>query len=99
MPASALRSKEFRASVHQEGSWGATKPTEEFDHVMDLHAVHGKDDEFLIEWACDDLDLVEHIGIWTEDGKLTDYDGVMSLPKEAAELLREHGIEVGDEFL
>jgi hypothetical protein len=93
----ALRSKEFKAGVYSEGSWGASALSPEADHVMELHQTGV--DRYMIEWTCDELDVYETIGIWTEDNKLTDYDGVMSLPKEAAELLREHGIEVSDDFL
>lgn len=92
----ALRSKEFKAKVYSEGSWGTDPLSPEADHSMELHQTGV--DRFMIEWTCEELEVYETIGIWVEDNKLTDYDGVMSLPKEAAELLREHGIEVSDDF-
>ncbi len=39
------------------------------------------------------------IGVWWENGRLTDYDGVFSLPKQAVQLLRKVGIVVGDDFI
>jgi hypothetical protein len=53
----------------------------------------------LIEWDIPGLDQTEHIGIWTEKGELTDYDGLMSLPNRAVELLRNAGIKVGEEYV
>ena len=34
------------------------------------------------------------IGLVIEGGELVDYDGVFSLPKEVAQLLRENGVKV-----
>lgn len=99
MTTKALRGKTFTATVYEEGSWGASGQSPEGEHEMDLYAVESKPGQFMIEWSCAELDVYENIGIWTEDNKLTDYDGVMSLPRQAAELLREHGIEVSDDFL
>lgn len=52
----------------------------------------------LIEWVVESRGEVEHIGIWTEDGELTDYDGVFSLPDVAIPLLEKAGIKVGEDF-
>jgi len=52
----------------------------------------------MIEWNIGTLDECEHIGIWTEEGNLTDYDGIMALPLEAAEILEMIGIKVSEEF-
>lgn len=52
----------------------------------------------MIEWVIEALDEVESIGIWTEDGELTDYDGTMCLPEEAIKLLERAGIKVGEDF-
>jgi hypothetical protein len=54
--------------------------------------------EGMIEWeytlADGDGDCVG-IGLWFSDGdkKLTDYDGVFEIPKEAIELLKENGYD------
>lgn len=52
-----------------------------------------------IEWDIPTLDVCENIGIWTEKGALTDYDGVMTLPRPAIKFLRSQGITVGREFV
>ena len=53
----------------------------------------------MIEWDVPKLEVTEHIGIWTEDGKLCDYDGIMGYPpKEAYDLLRSVGIRVPMEY-
>lgn len=53
----------------------------------------------LIEWDIPTLETTEQIGIWTEDGKLCDYDGIMGYPpKEAYDLLRSVGIRVPMEY-
>ncbi len=86
--------KHFKAQVRTEGSWGVGPLSKEAEHTMTLSKT--SEGTYLIEWVCKELEVVEQIGIWVEDGELTDYDGVM---KEAAELLRENGIEVSDDFL
>lgn len=63
---------------------------------MDLYFEN--DNTGFIEWDIPSLDRTENIGLWFEidqDGKrtLSDYDGVFSLPSEAIELLRKHGID------
>jgi hypothetical protein len=52
-----------------------------------------------IEWVIGDEEEVEHIGVWWEGRKLTDYDGVFSLNPYAVKLLRKAGITVGKDFL
>ena len=64
--------------------------------TMDLYFEN--DNTGFIEWDIPSLDRTENIGLWFEidqDGKrtLSDYDGVFSLPSEAIELLRKHGID------
>jgi hypothetical protein len=64
--------------------------------TMDLY--FDNDNTGFIEWDIPSLDRTENIGLWFEidqDGKrtLSDYDGVFSLPSEAIELLRKHGID------
>jgi hypothetical protein len=45
-----------------------------------------------IEWTVEELDICEHIGVWWEDGKIIDYDGVFEFPKEAAKLMKKFGV-------
>ena len=44
---------------------------------------------YCIELIIDDEEVVE-IGIWTKGNKVTDYDGVFELPKEAIKLLKKN---------
>ena len=69
--------------------------------TMDLHFEN--DNTGFIEWDIPSLDRTENIGLWFDidkNGKrsLSDYDGVFSLPNEAAALLRKNGVEVGEDF-
>ena len=66
------------------------------DWTMELHFEN--DNTGFIEWDIPSLERTEYIGLWfeiDEHGKrtLSDYDGVFSLPSEAIELLRKHGID------
>jgi hypothetical protein len=46
-----------------------------------------------VEWEAGDLDVV-HIGVWTDSNKkLTDYDGVFSIPKEIVQFLKDNGFD------
>jgi hypothetical protein len=84
-----------------EGSWGES---DQGKHAwtMDLYEVEGDAGRGFIEWDIPSMERTEEIGLCYEmrDGKrhLTDYDGVMSLPREAAELIESVGIVVADEF-
>lgn len=51
-----------------------------------------------IEWDIPELEEFVAIGIWTEGGKLTDYDGVFDLNPDAIKVLRKAGIIVGREY-
>jgi len=51
-----------------------------------------------IEWDIPELDETAHIGVWTDNKELTDFDGVFELPHDAVTLLRSCGIIVSDEF-
>lgn len=55
-------------------------------------------DHHFIEWDIPSLDQVEQIGLTFEQKRLTDYDGVFSLPKEAVKLIRQCGFVVPREF-
>jgi len=89
----------FHSPINSEGSWGSRNLAKRAKSTMDLF-MH-KDGSASIEWCCDALNLVEHIGLVFEfDAKgkrtLTDYDGVMTLPKQAMDLLEKHGIDCAE---
>lgn len=90
-----LATKKFKAHVVREYSM---TPTPEklgyLDNEMELY--YDEDNEQgSINWEVydDKGDLVEDagIGLWFNGKELVDYDGVFELPKEAIELLEEHG--------
>lgn len=96
MAIQTLATKTFVTNLRIEGSWGATD-VGEHESTMELRANDGTD---WIEWDIPGLDEYVEIGLWfDEDGKtLTDYDGVMSIPKEALDLIEEAGFIVPPEF-
>lgn len=70
--------------------------------TMDLYWIEGSPKgtgRGYIEWDIPALDEGEGIGVWTERGSLSDYDGVMSLPRECVTILRSVGIRVGRDFI
>ena len=72
----------------------------EHDFTLELFWFDGdvKNGRGQIEWDIPTLEETEHIGIWTEDGALIDYDGVMSLPDEIIPFIEAQGITVPAEF-
>jgi hypothetical protein len=93
---------EFYSPINLEGSWGARNLSENARSTMDLY-LH-KDNTGYIEWVVhlgEDDEMVEGIGLVFEidpKGKrtLTDYDGVMTLPDEAMDLLERHGVDCAE---
>jgi hypothetical protein len=76
------------------GSWGS-RDVGKHASTMTLYADKA---HYLIEWDVPGLETTEHIGLTFEHKTLTDYDGIMSLPKEAVTFLREQGFIVPEEF-
>jgi hypothetical protein len=90
---------EFHSPIHMEGSWGHRTVAEQAKSSMILYldSSNGGD----IEWEIPDLEMVEYIGLTFEfDAKgrrtLVDYDGVMSIPEQALDLLEKHGVDVSE---
>jgi hypothetical protein len=79
----------------------------EFESTMELRIYEDSDTGLLstkrngcgsIEWIVEEADLCEYIGVWWEDGKLRDYDGVFDFPSQAKRLLNKFGVSVPREF-
>ena len=90
---------EFMSPINLEGSWGIRNIAKEAKSVMEL--TFHPDGSASIEWEVPDLDLYENIGLTFEfdvAGKrtLTDYDGVMTLPTQAMDLLEQHGVDCAE---
>ncbi len=91
---------EFDSPINIEGSWGSRPVADKAHSKMTLTWAKPKM-QGCIEWQIDyhdGGDDVEEIGIWVEAGVLVDYDGVMSLPEQAVELLEKAGITVPSDF-
>lgn len=84
----------FNAELVWEGSWGE-RSAGKHESTMELHLSKGG---YFIEWDIPDLEATETIGLEFDGKELTDYDGVMSLPREAIALIRKNGFVVGKDF-
>jgi hypothetical protein len=84
-----LAKKTFTADLVREGSWGSS-PLGKYESTMEVFA-----NEYgvpvMIEWDIPDLEETEHIGLQIEGKHVTGYDGVMCIPQEAIDLLKELG--------
>lgn len=89
----SLAKKKFVSPISIENSF-----TNEFmgDYESTMELFKFTDDHFHIEWVIDDLDIVEGIGIWCNNKKVTEYDGVFELPLQAIELLKENGFDTSE---
>jgi hypothetical protein len=56
----------------------------------------GDPGHYKIEWDVSELGEGAHIGIWHEDKRVTDYDGVFELPLQAIQLLEKNGFNCED---
>lgn len=97
MTATSIDKIKFDSPINMEGSWGGRPLASSAESTMELW--FEKDNTGSIEWCVDSLDIVEHIGLTFEIGvnggrKLVDYDGVMSIPTQALDLLEKHGVDV-----
>lgn len=96
------RSKTFTSTLVRQGSWGALTITGQYESTMDLY-LHQGGDTGHIEWDIPSLEETGSIGLWFDlspEGvrTMTDYDGVMALPVQAVQLLREAGVVVTNDF-
>lgn len=97
-----LDTLEFESPINLEGSWGERNIATSTKSTMDLYMSEDDRMSAFIEWDIPDLDMTEGIGLVFEhsaDGSrrvLVDYDGVMTLPDQAMDLLEKHGIDCAD---
>lgn len=87
----------FTAALLKHGSWGhrdqGIHPSTMTMYIAPDYR-HG-----WIEWDIPSLSEFEEIGLWFDaDRNLTDYDGIMALPREAIALLRSLSFNVSEEF-
>lgn len=89
----SIAKKTFTSPIGLENSYTNTYMGYH-ESTMELFAY--PDGSYGIEWDVPALEITEHIGIWHEDKKVTDYDGVFELPKKAIDLLKENGFDTSD---
>ena len=94
-----VATKTFTTELITHGSWGS-RDLGKHESTMDLlsdNNVRG-----FIAWEIPTIEKSEEINLWFEKVNgvlnLIDYDGIMSLPKEAIELLRANGVVVDKIF-
>lgn len=91
--------KTFTADLYYHGSWGS-RDAGRHQSTMTLTFTGDRGD---IDWDIPAIDDGAYIGLTFDIGPkgertLIDYDGVMALPAEAVDLLREAGVTVPNEF-
>ena len=79
-----------------------------FKSTMELYDIElevgkkGREGSASIEWIVqqgeEEEDMVEHINVYFEKGKVTDFDGVFDLPKQARKLLKLINISIPNSF-
>ncbi len=86
---------EFLSDVSVDNGY-TNKYLGKFKSTMELYDIEleegkkGKEGSASIEWIVEqeDEDMVEHINVYFEKGKVTDFDGVFDLPRQAKKLLK-----------
>jgi hypothetical protein len=101
----------FTTALIEHGSWGH-RELGTHESTMDFWTNPGSLDGF-IEWDVPGLETTEHIGLVfspkeplktiigiprNSDLELVDYDGIMALPSQAIELLKDQGYYVPEEM-
>ena len=89
----SIAKKTFTSPIGIDNGYTNTYQVEH-ESTMELFAY--PDGSYMIEWDIPTMDVVEHIGIWHEDKRVTDYDGIFELPQEAIDLLKENGFDTTD---
>jgi hypothetical protein len=96
--------KNGETELIKHGSWGSHgigDKGQKWKWTMELWDIPGAAGRGYIEWDIPDVGC-EEIGLWYEmrgdKRALVDYDGIMSLPAEAAALIESAGIIVDSEF-
>lgn len=88
--------------VREYSALPTAEPLGEHDYTLTLYWFEGEPTTTgrgCIEFDVPAIQEGENIGIWVEDGELTDYDGTMcELNPEMIQLLESVGIKVGEEF-
>lgn len=60
------------------------------------NALNGK---FCIEWTFKNSDKIEQIGILAKNGRVVDYDGIETFPKQAKTFLRNNHFIVPNDII
>jgi hypothetical protein len=79
----------------QTGSWGERAVGA---HASTMELFQREDGSLMIEWDIPSIEETEHIGLVFDGKTLVGYDGVVSLPKQAADFLRSRGYAISSEL-
>ena len=92
-----IAEKEMFSELVSETSYSST-PLGKHKSTLTLYGSEEDITNFFIEWDIPNLETVEIIGIWCEDGskKIIDYDGVFELFPEVITFLKENGFDTED---
>jgi hypothetical protein len=82
--------KTFISELIREWSYGVV-PIGKHKSTMTLY--RSGIEEYFIEWDVPALDESYEIGLKIEGQKVVGYDGIMSLPEQAINLLKEQGFD------
>lgn len=93
---------EFYSPINRVSSFGIQPVSDRMYSTMEFFPRSSSSQEMsffgCIEWIVYDADgndeFVEHIGLWVQDNKLVDYDGVYDIPREALQLLIHMGVDL-----
>ncbi len=83
----------FRSPINIDNGFTNTNIAPEAESVLNLFKTGLG--SYLIEWEIEELNMVEHIGIfcYETDKIISDYDGVFEVPEEAIKFLKEQGFD------
>jgi len=90
-----VRTKSFEAELIRETAYSEESLGVQSSTML-LYQNESSPDEFLIEWRDSEGTLMQEMGIWTKDNKVTEYDGCFSLPIQAIDLLQEHSFDTSE---
>lgn len=90
-----IRKIDFKSRVTLDTAYGRVADYGKIDNTMELFKTG--ENSYVIDWTSKDNPNVEaEIGISTKGKRVTDYDGVFELPKEAKKMLKQEGFNLSE---
>ncbi len=82
----------FESPINKESSFGSVPLSD--NSKSEIEVTIRENGTGYFEWSVPDLDEYEEGGLWFEGNAITDYDGVMCLPKQLIDHLKEQGYDM-----